>query len=57
MKMSWRKCCDSWTLCESGAVNMFGAAPYLQEAFRELDEAQARQALVHWMNTFSERKD
>jgi len=55
--MSWRKCCDSWTLCESGAVNMFGAAPYLQEAFRELDEAQARQALVHWMNTFSERKD
>jgi len=43
-------------LRDSGAVNMFGAAPYLQEAFPELTRGQARKMLFHWMDTFSERR-
>ena len=41
-------------LRESGVTNMFGAAPYLEEAFG-FDEGQARAALVYWMETFGER--
>jgi len=43
-------------LRESGLVNMFGAAPYLREAFPELDKKTSRNVLVDWMKTFSERK-
>lgn len=39
---------------ESGAINMFGATPYLQEAF-DLDKREAREILVEWMQTFAER--
>jgi hypothetical protein len=39
-------------LRESGATNMFGAAPYLQHAFPELDKHKARDVLLYWMRTF-----
>ena len=35
-------------LRESGAVNMFGAGPYLIEEFG-IDKYQARDALLDWM--------
>ena len=41
-------------LRESGATNMFGAAPYLQEAF-DLSKKDARSVLGTWMETFAER--
>ena len=41
-------------LREIGAVNMFGAGPYVQEAF-DLDRNQARYLVKAWMETFSER--
>jgi len=37
-------------LRESGATNMFGAAPYLQEAF-ELSKSDAKQILLEWMQS------
>ena len=43
-------------LRESGATNMFGAAPYLQDEF-DLSKSEAREILNHWMKTFSARKD
>ena len=39
---------------ETGAINMFGAAPYLQDAF-DLSRHEARDILLEWMDTFSER--
>lgn len=42
-------------LRESGVTNMFGAAPYLADAF-DLDTATARVYLGYWMRTFSERR-
>lgn len=41
-------------LRESGVTNMFGASPYLREAF-DLSRADASAVLVYWMHTFSER--
>jgi hypothetical protein len=41
-------------LRESGATNMFGAAPYLVEMYG-LSKADARAVLTHWMETFGER--
>ena len=41
-------------LRESGAINMFGASPYLQEAF-DLDRYEAKDVLLEWMQTFSAR--
>ena len=41
-------------LREGGAVNMFGAAPYLAEMFG-LSAREAREVLGQWMRTFSER--
>ena len=41
-------------LRESGVINMFGAGSYVQKAFG-LDADSARQVLVYWMETFSER--
>lgn len=35
-------------LRESGAVNMFGAAPYLADTF-DLDRKAARTVLLEWM--------
>lgn len=39
---------------ESGSINMFGAAPVLQEVFG-LDRREARDMLLEWMDTFAER--
>ena len=39
---------------ESGRINMFGAAPVLQEVFG-LDRRDARDMLLEWMDTFAER--
>jgi hypothetical protein len=41
------------TLRESGVTNMFGAAPYLQEAF-DLSRNEAKEILLAWMNSFKE---
>lgn len=35
-------------LRESGAINMWGAGPFLQEAF-DLERDEARKVLVNWM--------
>lgn len=41
-------------LRESGATNMFGAGPYVEDAF-DLDSKRAREVVVYWMKTFGER--
>lgn len=41
-------------LRDSGVTNMFGAAPYLQEEFPELDRKEAREIVQEWMRTFKE---
>ena len=35
-------------LRDSGATNMFGAAPYLMEAF-ELNKSEAKRILIEWI--------
>lgn len=42
------------TLRESGAINMFGAGPYVQDAFG-LDRREARDLVLEWMETFATR--
>jgi len=42
-------------LRDSGVTNMFGAMPYLMEAFSNLSEISAREILKSWMKTFSDR--
>lgn len=39
-------------LRESGETNMFGAAPYLMEAFPELTKQEARAIVAQWMEEF-----
>jgi len=41
-------------LRESGVTNMYGARPYLIDAF-DLDKNTARDILSYWMKTFGER--
>ena len=41
-------------LRKSGVTNMFGAAPYLQEQFPELDARGAKDVLLNWMNNYDE---
>lgn len=41
-------------LRETGCLNMFGAAPYLEQDF-DFDRGQAKTALLYWMETFGER--
>jgi len=41
-------------LRESGITNMYGAAPYVRDAF-DIDLKTARDILQYWMNTFSAR--
>lgn len=41
-------------LRDSGVTNMFGATPYLQEAF-DLDKTEAGNVLVSWMESFREK--
>lgn len=40
-------------LRNSGAINMFGATPYLANAFG-LTNQEAREILVQWMQSFRE---
>lgn len=42
-------------LRDSGATNMYGAAPYLRRRFPHLSPDTARAAVVYWMQTFSAR--
>lgn len=42
-------------LRDSGRTNMFGAAPYLMEAFPTLSKHEAGKTLVYWMETFALR--
>lgn len=42
-------------LRESGVTNMFGATPYIKEAFPKLNQKQAIKVLAYWMETFGER--
>lgn len=39
-------------LRDSGKVNMFGAGPYVQEAF-DFSRAQAKQYILAWMKSYS----
>lgn len=39
----------------SGVTNMFGAAPYLKRAFRDLSKSEADAIVLYWMSTFGER--
>lgn len=39
---------------EEGQINMFGAGPYVRQAF-DLTKKQARKVMVYWMETFHER--
>ena len=41
-------------LRESGVTNMYGASPYLSDAF-DLDTSTARKYLTYWMKTFGQR--
>ena len=41
----------------SGITNMFGARPFLQQEYGELDDAQAAKVLAYWMATFRERHE
>ena len=41
-------------LRESGAVNMFGAAPYVEQNF-DVDRREAKALHKEWMETFAER--
>lgn len=42
------------SLRESGKINMFGAAPVVQQFF-DVSKAEARFLVSEWMKTFSER--
>jgi len=42
-------------LRDSGVTNMFGATPYLMEAFCNLSQDEAREVLKSWMRIFSDR--
>ena len=44
-------------LRESGVTNMYGARPYLLDAFPELTKEEAREILLYWMRSFSERHE
>lgn len=44
-------------LKESGITNMFGARPYLMNAFPELSQKEASEILRYWMETFGERHE
>ena len=41
-------------LRETGAINMFVAAPYIAETF-DVSKKEARDLLKNWMETFAER--
>lgn len=42
-------------LRDSGKINMFGAAPYVEEVFG-LERREARKVVIDWMESFNDRK-
>src|SRR5947207_989249 len=42
-------------LRESGITNMFGAVPYIAQAFPRLSAQEAKDTLKYWMQTFEDR--
>lgn len=42
-------------LRESGLIDMFGAAKYLEREFPELTQTDAASVLRSWMNRFAQR--
>ena len=42
-------------LRESGVTNMFGAAPYLDATFGEINTRESHTILGYWMESFGER--
>ena len=42
-------------LRESGVTNMFGAGSYIEREYSELTGKEAKDILLYWMETFSER--
>lgn len=42
-------------LRDSGKVNMYGAAPHIEQKFT-LTMTEAREALAYWIKTYSQRK-
>jgi hypothetical protein len=42
------------TLRDTGVTNMFGASPYLQQAFG-IDRREAKNVLMEWMKTYGQR--
>ena len=42
------------TMQKSGAINMFGAAPYISQVFG-VNKYEARQYLKNWMDTYADR--
>lgn len=39
----------------TGITNMYGACPYLREAFSGMDNETSSKILAYWMRTFVER--
>lgn len=42
-------------LRESGATNMWGTVPYIQDEFPDLSKEEAKHILVDWMEGFAVR--
>lgn len=42
-------------LRESGVTNMYGARPYVANAFPDLSGDESKEILVYWMASFLER--
>jgi len=42
-------------LRQTGLTNMYGACPYLREAFAGMDNKTASTVLAYWMRTFVQR--
>jgi len=42
-------------LRETGVTNMFGATPYLQQAFG-IEKREAKSILLEWMKTYAQRQ-
>ena len=39
-------------LRDSGITNMFGAGPFLEDAYPELNKQEAKSVLMEWMKSF-----
>jgi len=52
IEIEWLEFLDNLRL--SGAVNMFGAAPYLMDMYA-MSKRDAKTVLIYWMETFETR--